>query len=544
MARTWNAVLARLGVPTGDGRIVDPAGGSSRSLPLPLRWVPADVGAHDGAVVVGRIETMRIADGMVTATGSMLDSAPWEVIEQLEAGVIGPSVDLDDIEYVMDDQERLIVTKWRVAGATLVAIPAFADVSLTLDPVPAEPMGEPSMPGEDMYAPLYGLTASVRTSGWGDMPIADAGRSWDGAAAAERVFNWAGGPDPENVDWSRYARAFLRKDDDADPETKGAYSFGIADVIDGTLTIVPAGVHAAAAAVQGARTGETPKDAEGMRSVLRSIYERMDERPPFSAHVHILGNPDGEQPMDDWDNCRDPQCPGPFSLAASAGVAVLPPAEWFTRPDLDRLTPLTVSDTGRVFGHIAGWETCHIGLPGCVTPPSSPTQYTYFHVSEQPVQGGAVLPVGTLVAGPRHADAQLAFQAAQQHYDDPSAAVAKVVAGEDDYGIWVAGWLLPGADPAAVEVFRTSPVSGDWRRVGGALELIAVCSVNAPGFPVPRARVHFAHGAQRALVGAFGITPVSGSYEDATGPQTGAERMMDTETARARWAWAKTQMEG
>lgn len=395
MARTWSAVLARTGVPTGDGRILDPAGGASRSLPLPLSWQRESDDGHGGSVVVGRIETMRFENGMVSATGTMLDSAEWsgEVMELLEAGVIGPSVDLDDVEYVMDDQERIVLMKWRVAGATLVSIPAFADVSLTLDPRPADPME-------------------------------------DGAVEVTEV----------------------------------------------------------------------------------------------------------------------------APLFASAAPESYPPSDWFRKPDLDELTPLTVSDTGRVFGHIAGWETCHVGLPGCVTPPASETGYAYFHVSEQRTADGLVLPVGTLVAGPRHADAQAAFQAAQAHYDDPSAAVARVVAGEDEYGIWVAGWLLPGATDEALDVFRTSPVSGDWRRVGGSLELIAVCSVNAPGFPVPRARVAFSNGHQRTLVGSFGIRPVSGHVHRVGNPDEDGGVMDDYDNcrdpecpgpgqnemaARALWAWAE-----
>ena len=156
---------------------------------------------------------------------------------------------------------------------------------------------------------------------------------------------------------------------------------------------------------------------------------------------------------------------------------------------------------------------------------------------QQRTRDGATLPVGTLVAGPRHADAQLAFRAAQEHYDDPSAAVARVVAGEDEHGIWVAGWLLPGATPEALDVFRSSPVSGDWRRVGGALELIGVCSVNTPGFPVRR--VHFAAGAQRALIGSFGITPQQGDHFRGTANVIKDET--DIARARLRWALATTE---
>lgn len=458
--------------------------------------------------MVGRIETLRIADGMVTATGSMLDAAyGTDVMELLDAGVIGPSVDLDDVEYTMDDAERIVITSWRVAGATLVSIPAFEGVSVTLDPMPVHPREE-----EPAYA--FALdTLSVRPEGWGSMPIADAGRAWDGDAAADRVFSWAGGPD--SPDWGKYAKAFLRKDDDADPETRGAYGFGIADVIDGTLTIVPKGVFAAAAAVQGARTGKTPQDAEAMRGVLRGIYDRMDK-------------------------------PAPFAAVTAGAAAPLPPLDWFRQPDLDRLTPLTISDTGRVFGHIAGWDTCHVGLPGCVTPPRSMSSYAYFHVGAQETADGITLPVGTLVAGPTHCrDLQASFQAAQQHYDDPDAAVAKVMAGEDEHGIWVAGWMLPEAKEEAVRIFRSSPVSGDWRPIGGSLELIATCSVNAPGFPVARARVAFSsRGGQSALIASTGAVPVEGSYEGMKASDGQFVRTMEEQGARARWAWAKTGMEG
>jgi hypothetical protein len=387
MPRTWSAVLARTGVRTGDGRILSEGGGSSRDLPLPLMYQQQTGDGHGGAVVVGRIETLRVADGMVTATGSMLEDSGWSAIESLEAGVIGPSVDLDDIEYVMDENENIVLTRWRVAGATLVAVPAFADVSLTLDPVPAPEM----------------------------VPA-----GYD--------------------DWAAYSAS------------------------------------------------------------LATFAVRERER---------LAAPD------------------------------LPPAEWFARPDVDRVTPLTVTAEGRVFGHIAPWGECHVGLPGCVTAPASLTNYAHFHTGTQAVQGGQNVPVGTLVTGPRHASPQDAFRAAQQHYDDLDAAVARVVAGEDEFGIWVAGWMLPDANPARVEQFLASPVSGDWRNVGGSLELIAVCSVNAPGFPVPRARVAFANGVQSALIGSFGVTAQRGEIqlaESAAVGLRGVNAQKEYRAARARWA--------
>ena len=403
MTRTWSAVLARLGVPTGDRRIIAPGALTNRALPLPLMWQRVSDNGHSGSVTVGAIETLVIDNesGMVTATGRFLDvRGAAEAQAQTEAGVTGPSVDIfddvdivevqrlieagvvgpnlmddmDSLEYAVADDGMIVITQGRIAGATLVQIPAFADVSISMtDPEPAE-----------------------------------------GEIYTDR-------PDMDD-------------------------------------------------------NGTGPKWLEG------------------------------------------------YGLRASA-AETLPPSDWFRKPDLDRLTPVTVSDTGRVFGHIAGWETCHVGLPGCVTAPSSPSGYSYFHVAEQRTADGLSLPVGTLVAGPRHADAQQAFQAAQQHYDDPAARVARVVAGEDEYGIWAAGWMLPGATEEARATFMSSPVSGDWRRVGGALELIAVCSVNAPGFPVPRARVAFAleSGGQTALIASSGIVPVAGGEPEVkhTSPGTG-----------------------
>ena len=59
----------------------------------------------------------------------------------------------------------------------------------------------------------------------------------------------------------------------------------------------------------------------------------------------------------------------PLVLTASAAglVAEAPPLEWFDNPELHELTPLTVSDDGRVFGHAAAWGTCHIGIPDAFT---------------------------------------------------------------------------------------------------------------------------------------------------------------------------------
>lgn len=367
MARRFSAVIGRLGMPTGDGRLISPGALTSRDLPLPLAWQRQSSDGHSGSVIVARMETVSFGQDIVTATGTMLDvPESYEVEQLIEAGVIGPSMDLDDLTYVVDDSERVIITQGRVAGATLVSIPAFAEVSISLDPLPAEPVTEPEEP-----------------------PV-------------------------ENTGW----------------------------------------------------------------------------------------------------------------LVASATPA--PPLEWFARPA--EVTPITVED-GRVFGYIAQWGTCHVGLPGCTTAPSSPSGYAHFLRKGEVTATGETVPVGVLTVGGGHADPVLGAVPALAHYDDVGTAVARVNVGEDEHGIWAAGYVLPYADPDKVAMLADLDVSGDWRTIGGHLELIAVCAVNTPGFPVLR-KVSFSleRGGQTALIGTFKVTaPDGGSVKDDKGDDARAA------WARARW---------
>lgn len=371
MGRRFTGVLGRLGVPTGDGRIISPGGLTSRDLPLPLSWQRESGDGHSGSVVVARLEELEFHQDMITYVGHMLDvEGSWQAEELIEAGVIGPSMDLDDITYVVDENDRVVITSARVAGATLVAIPAFAEVSITLDPRPA-------------------------------------------------------------------------------PETE-----------------------------------------------------------PEPAMM----------PEDEW-------------LYASGSVSreTLPPLEWFAKPDFDGPTPLTVTDEGRVFGHIAPWGQCHVGLPGCTTPPHSYTEYAHFLRKHQPTAEGVNVPVGIITVGGGHADPTLGMVPAMGHYDNPDWATAKVFSGEDEYGIWVAGWILPYADPVKVQQLKDIDVSGDWRMSGGNLEMMGLAAVVNPGFPILR-KVHFSleRGGQQTLIGQFKVSRETSQAD--SGPVE--------DDARARWAWA------
>lgn len=187
------------------------------------------------------------------------------------------------------------------------------------------------------------------------------------------------------------------------------------------------------------------------------------------------------------------------SLTAAA-IPTAPPEAWFKDPQLTGPTALVVEDDGRVYGHIAAWGTCHIGQVGkCVEPPTSPSNYAYFRTGALRTAEGTSVAVGHLTMGTGHAGPRDSANAAAEHYDNTGTVFADVAAGEDAYGIWVAGSLRPGITPEQVRVARSAPISGDWRTIRGALELVGALAVNVPGFPVPRPQGLLASGEVRSL---------------------------------------------
>lgn len=362
-------------------------------------WQRVSGEGHGGAVTVAAIESLTIDNesGMVTGSGHFLDvrgSADAE--RQVEAGVTGPSLDLfddfdikevqtlieagvlgpdlmgnfDDIEYIVDENDMVVITNARIAGATLVQIPAFADVSITMT-------------------------------------------------------------------------------DDVSRET-------------------------------------------------------------FA----------------------------PLLASANVSRETLPPLEAFTNPRFTEYTHLTYEKFAwgeKVSGHIADWTSCHLGLPGCTTAPHSYTGYAHFLTKPQPTADGTVVPVGVLTAGDGHANPKFGIRPAQDHYDRPELAVAKVFAGEDDHGIWVSGWILPYADPTRVQMLKDLDVSGDWRQTGGNLEMIAACAVNTGAYTQPR-RVYFSleRGGQQTLTGRFSNHRSADVSRETSEPGPGPV----VDDARAAWARA------
>jgi hypothetical protein len=507
-AAYWAGAIGVEGELTGDGRFIEP-NALVWDLPMPLRYVSSDVGEHGGAVVAGRILTAtRQGDGSIWATGDFDMGSPdgveaeRQVRERLTNGV---SMDLDDVSFEVRVAAELLVdpavelttappvpgpdgkitvatiksgdevratTSARIRAATIVAIPAFADAQIfSTDTAPV--VDGAQTPAAEL--PTDGLP-SYAAGIDGELP--------DGTACST---------DPQSPDYDPGCVA-VPPGEPAD------------DVTDDDITASAyAGKPGSAAhLIAWYLTGEgaakirwgTPGDfARCVRIADNHMAKELAKGFCANRHHDATG---------EW-----PGKGSQHSAIVSSAAPMSPPSAWFSAPSLSAPTALTVTDDGRVFGHLATWNTCHIGMghAGCITPPHSRAGYAYFRTGTVVTAENAEVPVGHITLDTRHASTSgLSAAGAQAHYENTGSVVADVAAGEDSFGIWIAGALRPGVSASQVRELRASPLSGDWRRVSGNLELVAALAVNVPGFPIPRPAGLVAGGVVQSLV-ASGMVP-------------------------------------
>jgi hypothetical protein len=568
--------LAVIGKPTGDGRQFDEGALTHRDLPLPFRYVAEDSGGHQNAVIVGHISKIgKEKDGMLPAEGEFYDDESWpeDVRNSATAArmfthnkVIGPSVDLDQQEVEVQpepkayaawkkeqagklkaaklahaklsgsdcgcnaapvmaeeayDGPRLRVIKsGRMASATLVHIPAFAELSghATLTPIDSH---DPNVDGTTAaitpaMAAELGWTDDLKIENGDEFakkkkldPEKVKGNQDDEDFSGTGI--WLS--DAEIEEFAKKKLANRGKGEDM-PSADGEQSGGAAFAPDVTK-----------ADVRKKLSDEDFVDPKGRRFPIASCadvpdavssYGRANPKIPyaqFKSRLTAIAKRKGcaDSLPDDW------KAGEKMAALMAAAAPSAPPKEWFDNPKLTGPTPLHIGDDGRVYGHVAVWGTCHVGIgDSCVQPPKSLTSYAYFHTGEMVADDGSRIPVGRLTYGGGHATPNLGFRAASDHYDRTSSTGAYVRAGEDEYGIWVAGALAPEADEDAVRQMRAAPLSGDWRRIGGNLEMVAALHVNTAGFPIPRALAASADEELYSLVAAGALPRVID--EDETEP--------------------------
>lgn len=245
------------------------------------------------------------------------------------------------------------------------------------------------------------------------------------------------------------------------------------------------------------------------------------------------------------------EVPDSWTAKTASGAPTLPPLEWFTDPQLDGPTPLHYDDqTGRIFGHIATWNSCHVGISRrCTPPPRSASDYAHFATGAKRVMDGdtqRTVAVGHLTLSPSkaqggHANLAMTAKEAASHYDNTCFAAADVAAGEDTHGIWVAGVVKSDLSDADINDLLASSPSGDWRPVDGNLEMVAVLHVNTPGYAVPRARV--ASGGEVLALTAAGALKPEAAFSGGVDIDLLAERVA-ARLSDLLGGWAKTPADG
>jgi hypothetical protein len=170
-------------------------------------------------------------------------------------------------------------------------------------------------------------------------------------------------------------------------------------------------------------------------------------------------------------------------------------------------TKLTVTDDGHVYGHIREYGTCYQYGSGqgdggyCVEPPLSACNYAKFHAHSAKLDDGSIIDVGALTFGEGH-ESRGGLLASRRHYDDVATMAAKVVASEDEWGVFITGEVLDAYRDTAYDLLL-SPLSGHWEPDAdnkNHLEMLAVHIVVTPGYSVGRIVASFDEGTEPSAI--------------------------------------------
>jgi 8-oxo-dGTP pyrophosphatase MutT (NUDIX family) len=556
----WHGVLAPEGVWSGDKRMFAADSLSWRPFPLPLTWQKQSADGHGGNITVARIDgTFKDDQGLVWGWGNFLASVPEadEVVGLIgEFGQFGVSVDADSTTFEMDPEaDGIVFTSARGSSACIVSIPAFAEAFVALGELPAnikkkmkdpedqaeppETPGEKPDPEDIKEAPEPDPEDQAEAPEMpGEKPDAeDQGEAKEPSDAPIHVDHV---PDhvidhlpPEVADEVKKVKKQAAGLDGIDIFEQMARGAGWVTNPEATRRIHAYWTSPGQPGYAKIGWG-TPGDFNRCRvEIGQEIAEKTPEKLRYI-----------NQQCAQWQHDAIGIWPGPHEKAAAEtlGLTNTPPAEalslvassggwcapseWFKDPEFtgqgDRRMvevvpgeygcPMTITDEGRIFGHLALWSACHLGglldRDICVAPPQSASNYGYFlNGGGVRTKDGSFVATGPITLGGGHAGPNLSMRAALAHYDDAGSAVADVAVGEDAFGIWYSGWIRPGTTDDQVTALRASALSGDWREVRGNLELIAALAVNVPGYGIPRTQVGVRDGHQSSLVASGIVAP-------------------------------------
>lgn len=457
MTRRWRGPIVLEDTQTGDGRVIAEGAVYWAEPPLPFAWIKdGDQHVMPGdAPQIGTVETITRAGKEIIGEGTIDDESEdgAELCRKMDAGeAAGGSRQFVSIDA--DDWEVEVVSTTRMD-----------DVDVEVEILASAP----EFRGEWPVCWVSGEDGKPR-------PYIAGKLNEVGAAAGDPDPGPGGGPEGEslfeNAADEILERATRLRIRGVTACAVSAFDGAYIELVDGAAQVT-------------ANTEPADGDVGSAQAAVRDAQERLVAA---EAALHAARTPEEE----------------PVTIRAHAADLRQPP-EFFEDPKLTELQRwTTITPEGRVYGHLAGHEECHIGiLDRCVTTADIiGGGYDYAHPGHVLLTDGTKIGTGPLAIKGGHAHTAWNWRQAQAHYDDPEAVVADVRYGTDEFGIWFSGALRPTASEEQIYALRASGVSLDARMIGGQIRLIASCCVNVPGFPKVRARL--ASGELVAVVAAGG----------------------------------------
>ncbi len=520
------------GGPSDDRRAFAARGLTWRALPLPLTYQISTAPGHDNAVTVGYITDLWYDENdFIAYKGYFADPTLEPYVDKVIGGIAegwirGVSVDVVAAQYelpaipdqfesaeqvmeLMQNPPNQVMKSGKIAGACVVGIPAFEDTYIRLgdcdcgaDDMPADhtvpSLEEGIDPEAEIDESLLASAMEEHRQGILDMYSSD--------PDVKAFMNVVPCTEVGDESWVNavVAAAFA-------PGTHDGPGWITHPVATGRIRRYWVSGKGAAKIGWGA-----PNDFYRCRGQLRKYVQNPDWLSGLCANMHkeALGVWPGQENggkhghMSLLASAEEMNMApaAPYNIVASAQAPTLPARAWFSDPGLTGPTALQVTEDGHVFGHVATWNVCHIGMQGkCTTAPRSRSNYMYFRTGVVRTDGGDVA-VGHITMGTGHASLGARPFEAASHYDNTGTVVADVNVGEDQYGIWVSGSIRSTATEDQRFALRAAALSGDWRTIQGSKEMVAALAVNVPGFPIPRTEALIASG-EEALVAAAVVAP-------------------------------------
>lgn len=462
MGRRWRGILTGGNFETSDHRLLENV--TWRELPLTLRVQTEDFGAHAGASPVASIQLIE----------------PRSVEElRAEGFSIPPEADAAQPYYAegefSESEAGALAAQWveeQVLRGISVDPGAIEYVEELVDPATGE-----IVPMEQIY------------------------ETWDQIDAAAILDDE--GEQARLIEWLESLYYRIR--------------FTTYEIAAATLLATPAIGWAVIELVGDAEASGSDSGGEPSGEAASEVAEP-DTRPAAERLAALTGRPSARQRLsalieprgdeqvaafspgrmiaaataDRFDPSIDPAAQAEHVRQAAASrlaVARFAP-EVFEPIEATGPVKFTITDEGRMLGHLFTWESCHRSFAGarCETPLflRSDPDFSDFHVGEAALEGGGRVRVGVLTFAEIHApDARgLSPEQMTQLMENTGTQLGPVRLHVDRFGLQASGQLWADTDPTQAARCLAGFPSYDARRMSGRWRLFGLHVVNTPGHTI------------------------------------------------------------